>query len=399
MKEVKEKKEKTRYEELYAFRMKAIRDAIAWKKPAKTPLFSNVYNWAFLDAGYSLAEAAGDYRKLMECQRHFLDQYQVDLVSGPGLRNPVRVTEALGKNNLYVLADGDGDSLNVLAKDLIQAEDYDEIIRGNFQKVLWERCLSVKYPGVGEMSAEQIALAVREMVDYNTVSEELRRMMREEYGVLQFTNQFFLTTFFEQLFSKYRPIKSIALDIRRRPNKVEEACEVMTRPLLEKALSLIKNGTEGPDYNYTSELFSTITGHTILNNKDFEKYYMKYWGPALEACEETGKCMMFFSEGDWGRLGDYFNEYKKGTVAMMVETEDIYQIRKAYPNICLIGGLDVDVMGQKSPQECIDMAKRAIDELGTDGGLILQPNKMVTYKNDMKSENLRAVADFVAEYK
>ena len=44
-------------------------------------------------------------------------------------------------------------------------------------------------------------------------------------------------------------------------------------------------------------------------------------------------------------------------------------------------------------------AKRAIDEIGRDSGFWLGCNKFVTYENDMNSENLKAVSDFVMEYK
>lgn len=37
------------------------------------------------------------------------------------------------------------------------------------------------------------------------------------------------------------------------------------------------------------------------------------------------------------------------------------------------------------------MCKKVIDEVGADGGLILAPNKMLSYPNDCKSENLEAI--------
>lgn len=84
---------------------------------------------------------------------------------------------------------------------------------------------------------------------------------------------------------------------------------------------------------------------------------------------------------------------------MMVESDDPYEIRKKYPNIAIYGGLDVNILGKGTKQECIDMAKRAIDELGCDGGLILAPNKMMAFPNDCNPENLKAVCEFVQEYR
>ena len=84
---------------------------------------------------------------------------------------------------------------------------------------------------------------------------------------------------------------------------------------------------------------------------------------------------------------------------MMVEQDDPFEIRRKYPNISLYGGLEVNVMRNGTKQQCIDMAKKAIDELGCDGGLILAPTKMLAYPNDMNGENLRAVCEFVQDYK
>ena len=39
------------------------------------------------------------------------------------------------------------------------------------------------------------------------------------------------------------------------------------------------------------------------------------------------------------------------------------------------------------------------DELGKDGGFILSEGKMLSYRNDAKRENYKAVCDFVAGYK
>lgn len=60
--------------------------------------------------------------------------------------------------------------------------------------------------------------------------------------------------------------------------------------------------------------------------------------------------------------------------------------------------MPVDIIGHEAPETCVNYARRVIDDLGTDGGLVLMPNKMVSYPYDMNSDNLKAVAEFVSEY-
>ncbi len=61
-----------------------------------------------------------------------------------------------------------------------------------------------------------------------------------------------------------------------------------------------------------------------------------------------------------------------------------------------MGGMTTDLLGNGTKQQCIDYAKKLIDELGD--GFIFSTNKMVSFRNDCKRENLLAVTDFVRNY-
>ena len=56
-------------------------------------------------------------------------------------------------------------------------------------------------------------------------------------------------------------------------------------------------------------------------------------------------------------------------------------------------------MGHGTPDQCIAMAKKAVDELGAEGGLTLSPNKMISFAYDMDPANLSTVGKFVQEYR
>ena len=59
--------------------------------------------------------------------------------------------------------------------------------------------------------------------------------------------------------------------------------------------------------------------------------------------------------------------------------------------------MKVELLGNGTPQECVDYAKKLIDELGD--GYIFSENKMLSFKNDCKRENLLAVREFVRDYR
>jgi uroporphyrinogen-III decarboxylase len=67
--------------------------------------------------------------------------------------------------------------------------------------------------------------------------------------------------------------------------------------------------------------------------------------------------------------------------------------------VCLCGGMPSDLLARGTKKECIDYAKRLIDELASDGGFIFSQDKMISYPNDCSAENLKAVNEFVQEYR
>jgi hypothetical protein len=65
-------------------------------------------------------------------------------------------------------------------------------------------------------------------------------------------------------------------------------------------------------------------------------------------------------------------------VAIQVEQEDILEVKSDLPNICVVGGMSTQFLG---------------------GGFMLSQDKMMSYPRDCKPENLKAVSDFVQEYR
>ena len=64
-----------------------------------------------------------------------------------------------------------------------------------------------------------------------------------------------------------------------------------------------------------------------------------------------------------------------------------------------MGGLTTELLSNGTPEECVAYTKRLCDELGKDGGFILSEGKMLSYRNDSKRENYKAVCDFVNSYR
>lgn len=187
----------------------------------------------------------------------------------------------------------------------------------------------------------------------------------------------------------------LSRDLRRYPEKVEKFCDDMFYSNIKMMQEMKHIDTNASAFNYTAPLLS----QNMLNPKQFEKYYWKYLKQFADKVVETDNTMFVLSEGTTFHISEYLQDIPKGHFCFYVETDDIFEARKRYPNLCLWGGLPLDLISKGTPQQCIDHAKKVIDEVGRDGGLLLCTNKFTANPNDCKRENLLAVSEFVHKYK
>lgn len=73
------------------------------------------------------------------------------------------------------------------------------------------------------------------------------------------------------------------------------------------------------------------------------------------------------------------------------------ELRKALPNACIVGGMSAMMLGRGTPEQCVDAAKRVIDQMGD--GFMLGQDKMMSFRNDCKRENLLAVSEYIQNFR
>lgn len=378
------------------YRLSIVRDAQAWKKPDKMPINGNMFNWMFLDAGYSVNEAYRDYEKIDDALVKFVTNYGVDHINQlhTGFRNCFQLCDALGGSTVYTST---SDNMNAVPIHPFEDSDYDELIH-NTNHALWKTALPKLFPRVNDMTPQEFAQAAKSLQDYLNARNYSETKLKEQYGIIVDAIPF-IWPGTEPLFNNYRGIRGFSMDMRRHKDKIKEWCAQFDESSWTSFKSQMDAQGEGflPDQPYDACI--CMLANSVINRKQFEEFYVPVFKRVLDYCQEHGKQVFFYAEGAWKQFGDFFNEYPKGVVSVMVEQDDIYELRKLFPNIALYGGLQTDTMGKTGAKdEAVAMAHRAIDELGSEGGLVLMPNKMVSYATDMNSENLKAVCDFVNSY-
>ena len=137
-----------------------------------------------------------------------------------------------------------------------------------------------------------------------------------------------------------------------------------------------------------------------LNRRQFERWLWPDLRAQLDLLNEKDMTVRLFMEGSSKPFWDHFADYKKGVITMHPEADDPFEMRKALPNCAILGGMPVELLGRGTPEECVARAKALVDGLGgLEGGLVLSQDKMGTFKTDADPANLKAVSEFIVNYR
>lgn len=368
----------------------------------RVPHLGNLWTWKIQDAGYKMSEAMFDYDIMLDVHRKCYEKYLLDTYIDLGCRNPLKVVAPVG-NTEYII-DDEKNSLNVLDQCMMQADEYDALIE-NPIKFLWETALPRKNKiwKDGEKNAQGFRSMLRELDDFNAYSEAVNRLGEEEYGIPRISDSSCYVRGtawgFEYLFNQLRGIRGLSLDIRRQSSKVEAAVETLNALYFDPILENYSMDKAGSTPNAAFDGLPSMLGHTILNPRQFEKFYWPFLSRMGAFAEKYDKIFYIFCEGDVLPFYEFFQQLPKGHFVLHCEQTDIFEMRKKAPNIALSGGMPCSLLANGTPEECIEYAKKLIDEMAGRGGFIFSEDKMISFARECRAENYQAVCEFVYNYR
>jgi len=382
-------------ESILSHRVKLLDDAVRFRKPERVAFMPSFFMWSPLDAGLNVWEACTNWEKNTAAQRRFYETYKFDVFTmQSGLFcNPPLMLKGVGEG--YNIFNIERESIELTDHALMEAGEYDAAMADR-HRFIWETLLARKFPKwkgltVGDL-AEPLAEWTRHLnhlAGLAKIAEDLSLPPQGALGV-PFAG-------IEYLVNYLRGMQGTALDIRRQPEKVRAFCEMMDEAYFTPFVEQIR-AYDGPRGRSAFDVAGGMLAHNFLSPSQFEKYYWPALKKVIDAAIEKDMTIFLFCEGRIARLHEFFDGYPKGFIGLGLEQDDIYEAREALPNICLAGGMTTHYLAQVTPEESVKRAKTLIDDLGKDGGFVLSPDKMMSYKRDARSENLKAVCDFVSEY-
>ena len=380
-------------------RVSLFRDAANFRKTSRIPHLSAAVTWKVFDAGHTLSEAMTDFDVMEQCVRHFLDTYPVDAMLDIGIRNQFNVTEAFGPGGYYYYTDdvvGIHDHAHCTPETLLEYQE-------NPEKFIWETVLPKKY---GDSWYEKDKAVWKktfsEYLKYTMYILHMGSVTGKEYGLPSMAPnnpmKGSISFGIEELEANLLGIRQLSSAMRRNGDILDTFIERWDREHIDPLIENIRKG-DGPNYKYCFDASIMMLAHNIMNPKQFERFYWPSLKRLLDAYAEKGMNVRIFTEGSIGRYADYFKDYPKGVLTFHLEQDDPFEIREKLPNVAIMGGMTTDLLSSASPKECVAYAKRLCDELGKDGGFIFSENKMLSYRNDARSENMAAVCRFLNEYR
>lgn len=383
--------------ELVQYRTGLFRDAAAFRKPDRIPHLSFAVTWKVLDAGYTLNEGLRNYDIMTKCIRQHQEKYNFDAIFELGVRNIVRLVDHLG-GGTYIVSD---EAIEYRDNALVELEELDAFI-ADPTKFIWEEGMKKKYPkwADGSITVADIQQCLNEQFAFLKYYQGIQKILPKEYGLPTFTAQSVpCYPGIDFLFNSILGIKNLSVAMRRTPEKVDAAVAAANTLFQEPGIAALKK-RKGPSSKACFDYDIALLVHTILNAKQFDRWLWKDLKDQLDLLEEKNMTLRLFMEGSSKPFWDHFADYKKGIITMHPEADDLFEMRRALPNCAILGGMPVELLGRGTPEQCVEKVKSTIDGLGgLDGGYILCQDKMITFRQDADPQNLKAVSDFVVNYR
>ena len=384
-------------EELLAYRTALVRDAANMRKPDRIPLVSFFVTWKILDAGYKLSDAMSDYAVMEQVVRHHQETYQFDMLNDLGIRNPYRLSQALSSDTYKI--DDEAESVSVRDITIADYRDVQGLI-DNYQKYLWEVAMPKKFDWWGkETDLAKVQGAFNELMGFMGFSGKINAIMTNEYAVPpRLAPNPMPAISMENILGFILGMRGTSLIMRRDKGALHALIDAMDAQFFTPQLEMLKKVPEGQNNAYGFDVLLAMLAHNFMSVDQFEEFYWPSLKKILDVLAEKKMNALIFAEGSILRYKDFLKDYPAGTITLLPEQDDVFEIRKELPNVAIMGGMPCSLLGHGTKEQCIDRAKSVIDELGKDGGLLLCQDKMGSYRNDANPENLKAVCDFVREY-
>ncbi|HJX13715.1 MAG TPA: uroporphyrinogen decarboxylase family protein [Dehalococcoidales bacterium] len=405
-------------EKSYKERVTRFIKAIKLEEPDRVPCILPAGSFPAYHAGTTLRHVMYDYDALRDAWKKFLNEFDGDTYSSPGVVPSARVSEIIDSKTTRWPGHGLTESARFqqfVEGEYMKADEYDRLIDDPSDYCL--RCYIPRSLGALEPFAKlmpfshllgmptrllgactlpevqeaflALVAAGRELAKYQEVIRQCGRE-GQAAGFPLFhggMSQAPFDTFADTL----RGTRGIVLDMYRQPEKLFQAMERVT-PL---------NISLGVDAaNLTGGPIVFIPLHkgddTFMSDKQFDTFYWPTLRKLVLGLVEEGCVPLLFAEGRYNRRLKQITDLPRGSVLWHFDQTDMAEAKTALGgNVCISGNVPTSLLITGTAAEVKEYCRRLIEVCAPGGGFILTGGASI---DSGKAENLHAMMEAAREY-
>ncbi|MCL1913774.1 MAG: hypothetical protein FWG10_07855 [Eubacteriaceae bacterium] len=374
-------------------------DAISFNEPKKVPIGAEILMWPFSSHGGTYLDVMGNPDATVSAYTAFMDEVPLDYIAmGVGVSHSVTMHKILGSKAYTISSDGTTLQHMQSQLDFISVEDYQKVI-DDLYGFMSEEWIQKNYPALNVPDKAQAYASLKEAaIEYKKFVETNDRIRENVFGDRQKLNFYGPETVryssnLNTLFDNLRGIPNTLLDIRRRPEIVDAACQAIfasKAPLPDPKDYIGKPPLPLGSTVYHSECFLSPPLFDKYFFNDFRKLYMPYM--------EAGVKFFVKGEGHFLNTIDRYRSIPKGSCVFMLDEDDAFEVHKAIGDWQVIGaGITADLLRFGDVQKCKDYVSKCFDTFAPGGGFIFLQNKPLLCGGDASLDVLREVYQFADE--
>lgn len=375
------------------YKTKLFTDIYSGNKPDRVPEKVGVNACAALElAGYDLRLAQYGITKVLDATEKINAKYDTYTLIGTWPGTPW-LHKFTGSRTNVMGEDGFIQHPNVHG---MEADEYDLLLADPL-KFIWETViprLFTEFDAPPMKAALAMAKTIKANDYINGKIAQGNMSLTKKYDKSAFPTFVGISRApFDYLADYLRSFTGALVDIRRKPNEVLEAVNLIT-PLMIKAGC--PRHVETP--SRLTRIFFALHMPTFMS----EKFFAKFWWPSFKetvwAIYDKGFGINIFCEENWMHLLDYLNELPPGC-ELQFEYGDPKTIREKVGDKHLISGLfPVSLMKSGTKEEVCDKAKEYLDILAVDGKYIFNFDKSILTAGQINWDLFQPLIDTVHEY-
>lgn len=406
-------------EQLYKERTTRFIKAIKLEEPDRVPVLLPSGVFPAYYAGYDLGTIMYDYDKLKESYLKFINEFEMDSFTGPGLVLPGKVFEITGHRLHKWPGHGLPASASIyqyVEQEYVKADEYDAFLENPSD--FWMRVFLPRIVGAFEpfrklapfsgmmgipigyyasLGNPDVEAAFKTMIEAGKETLKWLKVVAEvnraslAAGFPNFRSGSMSGAPYDMIADVLRGTQGAIMDIYRQPEKLHETMEKLTPMAIRSAVAM-------SDASGCPLCFMPLHkgNETFMSPKQFETFYWPTFRKVLVGLIDEGLVPYPFAEGRYEARLEVIRDLPRGSIIWSFEDIDMARAKAVLgDSACIAGNVPSSLLHTGKPRDVKEYCRKLIEVCAPGGGYILTG---AAGMNEGNPDNLRVIMEAAKEY-